>query len=213
MALGPKAGSGRKPGRPKKAAIGDNSATAETKGLLLEHQRKLTETLRALEEAQSTHKHAAKAAKAAGLNADLILRAIKDRRKDPAELVAKHNTYLRYCRWMGMAIGQQGELFGEGNLVGDDHLTEVEDEEHRLWECGEAGYSAGRSGQDRTSANPHPAGSEPHVAWDHGYLKGQAAIAAEMGPNVTKAPFNRGKARRANPEDRQPEGDDGDTFH
>ena len=57
----------------------------------------------------------------------------------------------------------------------------------------DAGYRCGKLGTDRTSSNTYPVGSAAHVAFDKGWLDGQAAIAAEMGEGEVLADSSKKK--------------------
>jgi hypothetical protein len=187
--------------KPKRAGIGDNSddgSDVERKGTFLEYMRLATASLNTLEEARTAHMQVGKRAKAAGLDFKDIMWAIKQRQRDPDEVMDEHNRRVRYAIWAGLPVGTQSEMFGEGSLAGDDHLTDVEREEQFLFDADQAGRKAGRAGHHRGD-NPHEAATEPYVAWDRGYLAGQASIAAEMGPNTTMAPKR--KKGAPNPED------------
>lgn len=177
-----------------------SNSDPETKAKFLKFQREIALADRALKEAAGARKRVLRAAKVAGLNVQQIVAVLKAREKDPDVLAAQHNTFIRYCAWANLPIGTQTEMFGEGNLAGDDNLTDAERREHVMFEANDSGYRAGRSGQDRTSSNPFPPGSETHVAFDTGYLRGQEAIAAEMDPKVTKLVGRRGR-KAGNPED------------
>ena len=188
MARGPKP-KADKPPKAAKAKAGHNNPAELDKGTFLEHARNATISLRELEEAQSRHQQVLKKAKAAGCNPKVLMKVIRARR-DPEAAGLELQAELRYRQWIGLPLGTQSSMFDDAN-AGDEHLTDRDRLDQAIFDADEAGYKAGRSGQGRDD-NPHPAGTETHVQWDKSYLKGQAAIAAEMGENVTQITAARG---------------------
>lgn len=183
----------KKRGRPAKAKVGHNS---DDKGVFLDFVREATLTLRAVEEAQGRHRAVLRRAKAAGLDTKIMLDTMRLKRRDPDELNSNQIRRVTYAAWSGSPFGTQAKMFEA--LDASDDLTEAELHARKMWDADEAGYRAGRSGQDRTSSNPHPLGSEYHVAFDLAWVKGQAAIAEEMGPDKQR---KIGKRSSKNPED------------
>jgi hypothetical protein len=186
-----------KPVRPKKEKVKPAPSNV-TAGLVQHWGRELSKTQMAVTEAMGVHRSRVKAAKNAGVDTKALLAGLQMRKRDPEEVMAEVKNGLRYLAFLGLPIGAQAGLFSNDGEIADQ-LTDTERAQQAEWEAQVAGYSAGRAGQHR-DANPHPPGTPHHVAWDEHYLKGQAAIAAEMGPGVT--PISEGRRQRqGNPED------------
>ncbi len=188
-------GGKRGKGKTDPPPLGHNSESIDNKATFLEFVRRVSLRRRDLEEAQGRYRAEVKAAKSAGLSTKLLLEALAARARDPDELAAEQQQRARYFAWLALPVGTQAALFAG---AADDALTEPQSTEQALWEADDAGYRAGRAGHPRDET-PHPLGSVFHVEWDKGYLRGQAFIAAEMGPDSTNQQGRRGAA--SNPED------------
>lgn len=140
------------------------------------------------ESAQSAVMHRFKNAKKAGFNLNALRKAIAAREEDPEIVAQEMSDQIEYLWWSGVKVpGFQPDLFADGERPTVDGLSEKERAEEDMWQAEQRGYQTGRAGGDRFGANSHPPGSELHVAFDTGYLRGMAAIAREMGPDAGKA--------------------------
>lgn len=122
--------------------------------------------------------------KAEGIDTDALLATLRKRHQDPDVLREKLAKEQQYCDWAGLPLFKSAVDAGAAVDPFSD-LTDIERAEHLRWEADQAGHATGRAGGDRF-ANKHMAGTETYVAWDNGYLRGQAEIAEEMGPDWKK---------------------------
>lgn len=170
--------------------------------VVLEFTRRISAAQHKAEEANAVLRQEFKRAKGAGIDLTPFKQAMADRKKDPDVLIAHQRAYARFAAIMGLPVyATQGDMLAADQ---DVQLTDKQKADKADWEAGEAGYAAGRSGQPR-DANNNPPGSPAFVAWDTSWLKGQKAIAAELGENakaVDVAPGSGG------PRSRKPRNDD-----
>lgn len=164
--------------------------------------------------ANSAVMHGFKQAKKAGFNTKALQKAIAARQEDPEVVAQEMSDQIEYLHWSGVKIpGFQPDLFADGERPTVDGLTEKEREEEALWTAEQLGYATGRAGGKRVETNPHPAGSPLYVQYDNGWVRGQTAIAREMGPDAGKAakekkaerPAGGARRKRGNPEDKPTE--------
>jgi len=166
--LTPKAGAGAGSNRPDLSMF----RTVVREIVVLEQER---------DSATSAYMNKFKAAKKAGFNTKALAKAIAARREDADVVAANLEDQLLYMAWSGISVrGFQPDMFDDRPTV--DGLTEKERLEETIFDAEQAGYATGRAGGDRVGANAHPAGSERHVAFDKGFLRGMGAIAREMAP-------------------------------
>lgn len=162
------------------------------------------------ESAASAVMHRFKQAKKAGFNTKALQKAIAARQEDPEVVAQEMSDQIEYLHWSGVKIpGFQPDLFADGERPTVDGLTEQERAEEERFTAEQKGYATGRAGGHRTDTNPYETGSENHVEFDKGWLRGQAAIAREMGPDAGKPkerkaerPAGGARRKRGNPEDR-----------
>lgn len=164
-------------------AAGGNIFTPATLAL----HRAVVTTKREADEAQGRYRAARKKLRDAG--ADMGAYALMESLAKLGEEEANRrmNDAMRYGRFLGLPIGTQLQLL-------EDDLPRVPEKakaEHTEWEATEAGILAGKAGYGRVDDNPFQAGSPLYVAWDEGWLKGQATIAATMGENAKQANTSR----------------------
>lgn len=156
----------------------------------LQFVREASATKREIEEASGRHRSVMKRAKAAGCNPKIIALAIASKRQDPAIVSNEIRDTVRVLNLVGVTMTQT-DLFAGWS----PEVTEKAAMEHDHFTADERGYDAGKAGQDR-DGNPFEPGSPFHVAWDAGWLKGQAAIAAAMAPGATQASARRARPKR-----------------
>lgn len=100
--------------------------------------------------------------------------------------------------WEGLGLGGQGDLFPEAapeEPPADKPKRSRKKaaagpapvETSPLSEANQAGLNAGLNSKLRTD-NPYPKNSGEHDYWDRGWMGGQRAIAAQMGPNGKNPP-------------------------
>jgi hypothetical protein len=145
----------------------------------------MREAKREQEDASASLARAKKDAKAKAVHM-LAYKWIENLRKlDDDEQPIVVRTFVAYAGWLGMKIGEQASLIDAPKTAGKKTKASPADEAartgHSVWAAGEAGLEAGRDG-DPQSINPHPPGSEQHVAWHTKWNEGLAerATAARM---------------------------------
>ena len=175
--------------RPKPADIGHNSG-GPSKGDVLSADAELMMAARESKEAASRLGVVKKRLKKSGIEVSEMVALQKLRGLDEAERLAKEATKRRYASWMNIKIEPPAEEAGQPE---EQEATSAEEAAHRVAMATDAGYRCGRIGTDRTSSNSHPPGSALHVAFDLGWLDGQATIASEMGPDVKVADASKKK--------------------
>ncbi|EHM01208.1 hypothetical protein HMPREF9946_02212 [Acetobacteraceae bacterium AT-5844] len=159
--------------------------------MFLDFYRQLRREKRAVDEANGKYRAARKRAEAAGVDLKSLALMESLSKLDEAEATTRLRTALRYAGWADMKIGEQTDLFAaDGQAV-----PEKAQAEWREGVAEEAGYDAGKSGQNRDD-NPYPLGTPHAAAWDRGWCAGQAVIAAEMGPDGTGPKKKRGRKGR-----------------
>ena len=174
------------------------------KGQFLAFFREAGAAKRELEELQGKYRSILKRAKSEGVNTKQLVAAMALRKQDPDDVAKDQRDLVNYMRWIGLPIGSQAELFGDGDA--DENTTDTEDYAQRLWEVHEAGYAAGKNGQ-KPEDNPHEAGSEFHQTWAMALGKGQEAarFINPAGVETVAAP-KRGRGRPK-------KNDDGESVH
>jgi hypothetical protein len=136
------------------------------------HIRCCSDAKRSADEAAAELKKRLKAAATDGVNRKMVATVLRDRDKDPDKLRADLRDRIHYLALVNIPVFQ-ADLFASAD-VAPEAATE-----HSTWEADNEGYTAGLAGAAR-AANSHPPGSELFAAWDSGYLRGQAKIAAGM---------------------------------
>lgn len=177
--------------RPKPADIGHNSG-GPSKGDVLSADAELLEATRESKEAAARLGAVKKRWKKAGVNIKAVTDLQKQRNQDENTRVAEEAEKRRYAGWMNVRLVAPTEDAGQPE---EQEATSTEEAAHREAMAKDAGYRCGRLGTDRTSSNTFPPGSPLHVAFDLGWLDGQAKIAAEMGPDVQVADSSKKKPK------------------
>lgn len=175
--------------RPKPADIGHNSG-GPSKGDVLSADAELLEAKRTVDEAVGAFRAVKKRWKKNGVDPSLIASLQSLRGQDEAKRLAEEANRRRYASWMNIKIEPPAEEAGQPE---EQEGTSGEEAAHREAMAKDAGYRCGRLGTDRTSSNSFPPGSPLHVAFDLGWLDGQAKIANEMGPDVKVADSSKKK--------------------
>lgn len=108
-----------------------------------------------------------------GVNLHGFDRARKDREKTGEKRREEQLEYLRQMAWLGQPVpmGGQAEFSFDPKVFSEHELKVIEND----------GYEAGKGGRRRDSNKYNP-GDVAHQQWDSGWLRGQAEIAAKMGP-------------------------------
>ena len=169
---------------------GGSNISPET---IVEYGNRIAKAKRDARVAASLVQAQVKSAKSAGVPTYALQRFLKDREKDPDVVKADQQAYARCAAAYGV-IESLGQPSLDLQPPSENTLREIV-----LADADLAGHKAGRSGGARDS-NPHPPGSEMHVAWDASWLDGQMSLAREMGENAVKVDGRKKKA--GNPEDR-----------
>lgn len=152
--------------------------------------RQLRQQKRKCDEENGVLRNIVKRAKADGQNTKSMLNAIKATKLDPDVVAADLRDQIRYMAIIHIPL-TQAELFDGW----DGTVTEKTAREDDLWDADDKGYHAGRHGVPISDA-PYEAGTERHVHWMVAWKKGQAAIARELGPDVTQASTERARPGR-----------------
>jgi hypothetical protein len=152
-----------------------NTKSNVSDGTLQKHIKFVTAARELLDTANSDYRTALKAAKSDGINQKQLLAALQSKKRDIDAVRLDLRDYVRYLGLCSMAMTQQ-DLFGNADRNSPP--------------AGQAGLSAGKAGRDRQD-NPHTLGTEPQVAWDKGWIKGQKTIAKQMGPKAKVASTRR----------------------
>lgn len=176
--------------RKPKHDIGHNSG-GPTKGDILAADTEIMEAARESREAAARLGAVKKRLKKSGIDVPLIVSLQKERDKDEATRLAQEANKRRYASWMSIKLDDGAQAQDE--VPADATATTAEEESHREALARDAGYRCGKLGTDRTSSNTYPVGSAAHVAFDKGWLDGQAAIAAEMGEGEVLADSSKKK--------------------
>lgn len=154
--------------------------------------------------ANNTYRAKLKDAKAAGVETSAITRYIKDRDKDPADLDREAQEYYRVCRLMGLPVGTQLDIWGDGGsparavdetaISGRGHIAPsgkkspaelkahgkaLAELEARKAEAAALGRKHGAAGKPMKSG--YPGSSAEHLAYVYAYDEGQAKNLSTLG--------------------------------
>lgn len=146
---------------------------------------------RAIDEASGKKRAILKRAKAAGVDCDALLAALRAKKRDPDEVRIALRNALRYS-----GILAPGAKLTQDDLFGLDErpLNNKVRGEMGAWDADQAGYEAGKAG-GQLDDSPYPAGSEAQAHYHTGWSRGQAVIAERMGEHARKADTGRTKRR------------------
>jgi len=125
-----------------------------------------------------------------GIDTKAAIRTANALQQDPEEVRVEMRHTIHYMNIASLPVSQIDLFAGWQPDVTDKTKTATD-----LWDVEEAGYQAGRHG-GKIDDNPYPPGSEFFVHWREWWHKGQAAIARELGPDVTPAPSVRSRGRQ-----------------
>jgi hypothetical protein len=143
-----------------------------------------------LKSARGFHSSNIKKWKGRGVNTEALRRAIRDRLRDPDEVISELHEYTRLRALQNMPTIQQDLAALWNDLQIDD--AKAEEIQRQRWH--DDGAFAGRNGIARVD-NPHEAGSEAYQCWDQGWLHDQERIAKAMGKG--EKPVNTARGRKA----------------
>ena len=156
----------------------------------LDALRRVKRLKRDVDEANGVYRAELKALKAAGHNTKALIAAMNAEKRDPDQVKAdiRDTAHLLALR----KVISFAELLAETDDLNVTHKAQQDDDQ---WDAEDKGYRAGRHGADRAE-NPYDAGSELAETWDRWWVKGQAAIANEMGPGAKTADASRARPKR-----------------
>lgn len=164
------------------ATVGKDNCTDETRR---EYWRAALLAKISLESAQAAaktknaeYRNVLKDAKKAGVNSKAITTTLAERFQDEDELVVELREHLKMLDLAGVVPKVVDKILARLDI---QEATKNESAQISLDRAYDGGSFDGREGRPR-DGNPYPAGSELYDAHDHGWLLGQAAIAAEMAP-------------------------------
>ncbi len=145
---------------------------------------------RVQDEASSAVRTHLKRLKAEGHNTKAVIAAAAAEKRDPDEVKAeiRDTAHLLVLR----KVLSFAELLAETD---DLNVTQKAQDADDEWDAEDKGYRAGRHGADRAE-NPYITGTELAVIWDAWWIKGQRAIANEMGPGAKQADASKARPRR-----------------
>ncbi len=181
-----------------------------TPEIFLTHYQQCRSLKRALEEANGLYRAGLKAAKNVGINQGQLVAVLKAERDDPDQRALNNRDFMRYALWANVPMGTQFAMFSDDQAP---KPTEKAASELTIFRAKQDGIDAGRAGHNR-AANPHAEGSPTHVAFDEGWLHGQAVIANEMalsGDDVKKAKKPKAESAKDGRKGRQKRGGDAEA--
>ncbi len=148
-----------------------------------------------LSSARGVYRSVLKAAKKAGINGPMMIRAMSIHTTEDEDLVAMDFRDLgRYLRYLNNPIGTQLGLFDDGW-----DKVEVPDDarkEHEEWEAHDHGYRAAQDGIP-IDQNPNPPGSEVAQVWALGWKEGKRVVNDVLAGNPAKSEPRRGRKAKA----------------
>jgi hypothetical protein len=167
--------------------------------VFLDHYRKISDLTHEHKAAGAALARAKKAAKGDGVDLDSLALLQRLATLDDDDAASRLRKTLQYAIWLEMPIGKQATLFPSAKAAAA--ATEMPDDnataEHRAWAAEEAGHEAGRKGLRRVEDNPYAPGTELHVRFDKGWIRGQKVIADKLGANARAADPRRSRTRPA----------------
>jgi hypothetical protein len=178
--------------QPADTAVPGPQHNAASDATFLKHLRIVAAEKTTLDEQNAIYRSKLKAAKSDGVDTAELIATLAARKKEPADVIASMKKRVRYLELVGIPVGTQLGLFQKPTLS-----EEVSDEQAE-WDADTHGYKCGKEGAD-TSNNKFLPGTRNHAAWTKGYLRGQAAIAAQLGRNAKMASTRRARKPTATP--------------
>jgi hypothetical protein len=161
-----------------------------------EAMRSLASSYASLKEAQSAHANNSKKWKREGIKTVITMKVLRERYKDPAEVLADLHEEIRLRAITDIPTIQQ-DL---SDLWAPPAVPQDAQDEHQRWQWREAGGLAARRKFAR-DANPHSQGTEAFACWHQGWLDSPERIAAEMEaggtPQVDASPRRPARRRTA----------------
>lgn len=114
--------------------------------------------------------------KATGLATETATKYIALAKRDPQEVTREFDELNRIMRLMGLPVGTQLGLFGDGESVAtkvdNDKQAEADEMSDMEQKAAHAGYDAGERGVPDTK-NPHAEGARLHEIWADNWGKAQ----------------------------------------
>lgn len=157
-----------------------DTATPRTAGIsndeTLDWARKIRRAGRDKDESHGRYRAVLKDAKSHGVETKEMISALGKTKLDPDEVAASLATEVHYLSLLGLNTVTAERIFAR-----DARITEKTQTEEDRYDAEEAGHKAGRRGE-KIDSNPYEPGTELYVVWREWWGKGQASIAAEMGP-------------------------------
>jgi ribosome modulation factor len=132
--------------------------------------RDIKDTKRHKEEAAAAHKAAKDRAKSEGVDLNSLKIVEHLTTLDDAEAELRMRETLRYAAWLGLEVGTQADMFGEGD---GPRLTDKITGQHQEWKAEQDGYTAGKDGEPADNC-PHPGTSPLRERWMTGWRDGHA---------------------------------------
>lgn len=174
--------------------IGHNSGGGVTRATVLSADAELLRLQGEVNTATANLRNAKRRWKKEGVDVAVIATLQKERNQDEEARLAAEAIRRRYASWMRVSIEPKPEQLAIPEE--DSKVSSEVDERHMEALADNAGFRAGRLGTNLQSSNIYAPGSASHAAFARGWHRGQAEIAAEMGPGVTMASDAREKPGR-----------------
>lgn len=158
---------------------------------ILDWMRKYQTQKRRCSEENGVLRNLVKQAKGEGVHIKVMLAECEAQKMPLDERIAELRERIRYA-----ALRAPDQFTAETLFDGwSPRITEKSKQEDDIWDAEESGYKAGRYGVPVDDC-PYLVGGELHQAWMSWRMKGQEAIAKEMGPNQTVASTARSRPKR-----------------
>lgn len=182
-------------------AHGDNGPTD---AIILQFARSIIAKDVEVEEAHDVYKsltgqrrNIVKQAKNAGLDTTELLRAVKDRQREPDDVKAALRNYLRFTNLFQMPT-KQADLF-PANAAPPLDPSSVEGRKQAVFDAGNLGLRAGKAGFEISACPFHQSeDSEEYQAWTTQWHAGQARLANGLTDRTARGQ----RSSASNPEDR-----------
>jgi hypothetical protein len=122
--------------------------------------------------------------KATGLSTETVTKYIGLSKRDPAEVTREFDELNRVMRLMGLPVGTQLGLFGDGESVAtkvdNDKQADADELSALDQKAADDGYAAGEAGVPDTK-NPYEEGAPRHELWATNWGKAQHAKLSTIG--------------------------------
>ena len=157
---------------------------AVTPDKFLTHWKDIRDAQHELDDVAPGVARAKKAAKRDGIDLDALRFLQKLRNMDLEDAQRHMNIIATYAQWLDMPV------FAAALGIKATPPKTASQDEYELWQCGEAGFAAGKTGTPRADnpyANQSPAWKAWNRKWPFGFRLAQGKIAKEMAKGTAVA--------------------------